>query len=355
MEKQMKKAIGLALAAILIFVGTFFAFLTIESRPVDASDDSKVFINIEEGSGASQIASQLAANGLIRNELAFKLRAKMSGAGGKFQAGAYAVSKSMSTSSIIDMIVDGRTAGKSFRIIEGLSLDKIAAELASQDICTEEEFFKEVESGDFDYRFMEYLPKGPTRLEGFLYPDTYTIGLEDGAHQAIDKMLANFDSKVGDEYYDKAKERGMTIFEVVTCASIVEREGSLSEDKPKVASVIYNRLDKDMYLQMDSIIAYIQKEDKVIASYSDIAVESDYNPYKNKGLPPGPICSPGIEAIDAALSPADTDYLFFVNSDKLDGSLTFCETDVEFEKANKAFKKAYQEYLDKQETEGSDD
>ena len=350
----MKKAIGLIVAAVVIFAGTFFAFLTVESRPVDAADDSKVFINIEEGSGASQIAAQLAESGLIRNELAFKLKSKFSGAGTKFQAGAYAVSKSMSTESIIDMIADGRTAAKSFRIIEGLSLDKIASQLASQDICTEEEFFKEVESGEFDHPFMKYLQKGPTRLEGFLFPDTYNIPLDGGAHEAIEAMLTGFDSKVTDEYYDKAKQRGMTIDEVITAASIIEREASFKEDKAKVASVIYNRIDKDMYLQMDSIIAYIHKEDKVIATYGDIAVDSAYNPYKNKGLPPGPICSPGIDAIDAALEPADTNYLYFVNSDKMDGSLTFCENETQFSKAKAAFEKAYAEYL-KEHPEESDD
>lgn len=350
----MKKMIGLILAAVVIFIGTFFAFLTVESRPVDASDDAKEYVTVEEGSGASQIAATLGERGLIRNELAFKLKAKFSGADSGFQAGAYAISRSMSTSSIIDMIADGRTAAKSFRIIEGLSLDKIADQLAAQDICTEEEFFKEVESGSFDHRFMKYLPKGPTRLEGFLYPDTYTISLEGGAHEAIEAMLANFDSKVPDEYYKKAKERGMDIYKAVTAASIIEREASFAEDKPRVASVIYNRLDRDMYLQMDSIIAYIHKEDKVIATYGDIAVESDYNPYKNKGLPPGPICSPGEEAIKAALEPADTKYLYFVNSDKLDGSLTFCENEAEFAKAKAAFEKAYGDYL-KEHPEESDD
>lgn len=350
----MKKVIGLILAAIVIFAGTFFAFLTVESRPVDASDDQKVFVTVEEGSGASQIAQMLGEKGLIRNELAFKLKSKFSGKAGSFQAGAYAVSKSMSTASIIDMIADGRTAAKSFRIIEGQSLDKVASQLASQDICTEKEFFKEVENGKFDHPFMKYLPKGPTRLEGFLFPDTYTISLEGGAHEAIEAMLSNFDSKVTEEYYEKAKKRGTDIYKIVTTASIVEREASFSEDKPKVASVIYNRIDKDMFLQMDSIIAYIHKEDKVIASYSDIAVESDYNPYKNKGLPPGPICSPGLEAIDAALSPADTKYLFFVNSPKLDGSLTFCENETQFSKAKSDFEKAYADYL-KEHPEKSDD
>ena len=142
---------------------------------------------------------------------------------------------------------------------------------------------------------------------------SYSIPLKVGAHEAIDAMLNQFDKVVYEKYASKVEKKGMKFFNVITTASIIERESQKKEDKAKVADVIYNRIKKGMYLQMDSIISYIKNEDKVIASYSDIAVESAYNPYKNKGLPPGPICSPSIDSIEAALNPAGTTYLFFVN------------------------------------------
>ncbi len=339
----MKKKLLIILACAAAACAGFFIFLAVGSGPADPADRSPVYVDIEEGSGAYDAAAKLVDRDLIKSELAFKIKARFSGSG--IKAGTYAVKRSMSAGDIIDMMTEGRVAAKTFRINAGLSLYKIAAELERQDICTEEEFYDEVENGSFDHPFMKYLPDGPARLEGFLYPDTYTIGLKDGAHEAIEIMLKNFDAKVTDSYYKKAAAEGTDIYKTIVKASIIEREARIAEDKPKVSSVIDNRLATDMNLQMDSIIAYIHQEDKVIASYSDIAVESDYNPYTNKGLPPGPICSPGMDSIEAALEPAETDYLYFVNSAKLDGSLTFCETDKEFAKANKAFKKAYAGYL----------
>ena len=194
---------------------------------------------------------------------------------------------------------------------------------------------------------MDMLPKGANRLEGFLWPDTYSIPVEGGAHEAIDIMLKGFEENVYEKYKDKIAEKKLDFYDTIVKASIIEREALKEKDKAKVSSVIDNRIKKGMYLQMDSILSYIHKEDKVIASYKDLKVNSNYNPYKNKGLPPGPICSPGIESIEAAIDPADTDYLYFVNSEKLDGSLTFCETDAQFSKAKDAFEKAYAEYTKK--------
>lgn len=188
---------------------------------------------------------------------------------------------------------------------------------------------------------MKYLPSGANRLEGFLWPDTYTISVRGGAHEAINVMLKKFDSELTSKYYKAAKKNGINIYKLVTLASIVEREASISKDKPYVASVIYNRLHKNMYLQMDSIIAYITGTERVIATYGDISVKSKYNPYKYKGLPPGPICSPGKTALDAAADPANSDYLYFVTSSKLDGSLAFSKTADQFAKDKAAFEKAY--------------
>ena len=158
-------------------------------------------------------------------------------------------------------------------------------------------------------------------------------------------MLAQFDKVYNEKYRDKIK--GRDINEIMTVASIVEREARTDGDKENVASVIYNRLEAGMPLQMDSILAYITGEDKIKASLEDTEVESSYNPYKNKGLPPGPICSPGEKAIEAAMNPKDTDYLYFVATEKLDGTNVFSETYEEFLKDKAKFNKAYNEYIKK--------
>ena len=339
------KKIKITIGIIIIIVALCFAVFYWMTSPVEKNNDSQVIVKIEQGSGIADIANTLEDKGLVKSALGFRVKVKISGEESKLQAGTYALERSMSMDDIINIIATGKTAGKTFTIVEGLTLDKIADQLVSQNICTKKDFYKEVKDGSFDYKFMKYLPKGATRLEGFLYPNTYSIALGSSAHEAIDAMLKQFDNVVTSDYYTAAKKMNMNIFEIVTVASIIERESSKTSDKAKVASVIYNRLDKNMYLQMDSIISYINKEDKVIATYGDIAVDSDYNPYKNKGLPPGPICSPGIKSIYAALNPDDTKYLYFVNSSKLNGSLAFAETDTEFAKDKAAFEKAYAKYL----------
>jgi len=342
-----KKAIIIIVVITAAAAAAFFGFLAVEGRAVDSSNGKQIIIQVEQGSGAAQIAATLKENGLIRSTRAFMLQSKISGYNSKYCAGYYAFTRKMSQKSIMKDIVNGKTAGKTFRITDGQSLEKVAVQLNKQGICTKKEFFREVAKGSFDYKFMKYLPKGGTRLEGFLWPDTYTIPIKGGAHEAIDAMLTAFNRNVTDKYYTAAKKMDMNIYDIVTTASIIQREASKSGDMPKVASVIYNRLDKDMYLQMDSIVAYITGEERVIATYADIAADSDYNPYKNKGLPPGPICSPGKTALDAAISPADTKYIYFVTSPKLDGSLVFSETDKQFAKDKKAFEKAYKKYQEK--------
>lgn len=327
-----------------LVIGGFITY-SISGSPVDEEDKNTVLVRIEQGSGTGQIATALLKEDLIRSDIFFKLHSKIGGFDGKYQAGTYAFSKSMSMKEMMVAMRDGDTAGKTFQVIEGMTIDKVADQLEAEGIVTKADFYREVEEGEFDYPFMEYLPKGPTRLEGFLYPNTYEVPVDATAHEVVDVMLRGFDSAVGEKYYKEAEKQGKNIYEVIIVASIVEREAAKKDEKPKVASVIYNRLKIDMPLQMDSIISYIHKEDKIRATYSDIAVESPFNPYTNKGLPPGPICAPGVEAIEAALHPEDTKYLYFVATPELDGSNVYSETYEDFLKDKAAFDKAYEEYI----------
>lgn len=344
MKKKTVMIIVIIVAALVLGTVTYFALM---GRPMDSDDKNSIIVNIEEGSGTSSIAATLSEDELIRSELAFKLQSKIMFRDGKYQAGVYAFSRSMSMSEMQKAMVEGETAGKVFQITEGMSIDKIADRLDSQGICDKEDFYYQVEHGEFDYSFMDSLPEGPTRLEGFLFPNTYEVAVDAGAKEVIDTVLKETERVIEEEgYREKAKDTGYTLYEMITVASIIEREATAAEDKPKVADVIYNRLDQGMHLQMDSIIAYITKEEKIKATYSDIAVESDYNPYTNYGLPPGPICSPGSVSIEAALDPEGTDYLFFVTTPEMDGSLVFSTKYEDFLKDKEAFDKAYEKYLE---------
>ena len=175
----------------------------------------------------------------------------------------------------------------------------------------------------------------------------YTYGDYMKLPPAKDRIGHHFYRVFKKEYYEKIKERKKSLMEIITIASIVEREAKTKEDKKKVASVIYNRLKAGMPLQMDSILAYITGEEKIKASLKDTQVDSKYNPYKNKGFPPGPICSPGKDSIEAAINPDETEYLYFVASDKLDGTNVFSKTYEEFLKDKAKFDKAYAEYRKK--------
>ena len=342
----MKKKILIAVLAVLILMVGAGGVLISQTGAVDAENTETIYVAIEEGSYLSQIADTLEDAGVINSAGVFKIYAKIKGNAEQFKAGTYAFNKAMNMNEIMQAMVDGKTASRSFTVTEGQTIDKVAAQIEAEGVCDQAEFYKEVESGTFDYPFRDQLPEGPTRLEGFLYPDTYQLPLDVTAHEVVDMMLDAFDTTmVEDGIYEAVEADGRDLYTVITEASIVQREAGSVSEYGKVASVIDNRLAIDMPLQMDSIIAYIQKEDKIRATYSDIAVESDYNPYTNKGLPPGPICAPGLDAIKATLSPEDTNYLYFVASPEMDGTNRYSETYEDFLKDKADFDKAYEEYI----------
>ena len=149
-------------------------------------------------------------------------------------------------------------------------------------------------------------------LEGFLYPDTYYFDKESTEKEVLSAMLKRFEQVYNDKFKEKQKEMGLTLQQVVNLASIIEKEAVVNEDRPMIASVFYNRLKIGMPLQSDATLQYAFDKRKERVMYKDLKVDSPYNSYLNKGLPPTPICSPGVKSIEAALYPSNTDYLYFV-------------------------------------------
>jgi UPF0755 protein len=295
-----------------------------ESGPSIPGSTETVLITIPQGMSTKSIGELLASGDIISDALVFRLKSRLEGYDGKFKAGEYSLSSGMTMDEIMDLLLEGHRNTQRFTIPEGYDLKRTADKLEEQGLIDREAFFKEIREGDFDYWFIDGLKEGSSRLEGFLYPDTYEIYINAGEHDIIDKMLSQFSKVFNEDRINRMNELGMNLNEIITLASIIEREAVISEDRPVIAGVFLKRLDMGMPLQSCATVQYILGEQKPVLSTADTKIQSPYNTYVNKGLPPTPICSPGIESIDAALWPETTDYLFFLA--KGDGSHVFSVT-----------------------------
>lgn len=341
MKKSVKKAIKILVVifAVIIAVSLGLSFL---NKPADTGNTATQSVIIEEGYGTAEIAETLKKADLIRSVKSFKILSKLWRYDGKYKTGTYEISPSMTVSDIAKKIISGKTATRSVTIPEGYTLREIAKKLDKDGIVDKKEFLDAAAKNDAfkEYSFLKKAQSGKNRLEGYLFPDTYSVAVNAGSEEIIKTMLTQFNSIFTDEDRAKAKKLGYTENEIIIIASMIEREAQVPEDRKKVSSVIYNRLKRDMPLQFCSTVQYILGKHKEVLSYADTHIDSPYNTYKNKGLPKGPICSPGRASIEAALNPANTKYLYFVVSDKLDGSNKFSANEADFEKNKQAYSKA---------------
>lgn len=278
-----------------------------------------VMVDIPQGTGISGISKILKDEGIIRHPFAFRAYERLSG-DNLFQQGGHLLGKGQSYGSLIKKLTSTPEIGvdkvMTVMIPEGYEAWQIAAKLAECGLVDEKEFMRELLEGDFDFDFLDKIERSENRLEGYLFPATYEFLVGESEHDVIKRMLEAFNAKIVPLY-----ERSGTTYsldEIVTMASMVEREAANDAERGKVASVFYNRLAKDMTLSSCATVQYIIKERKDILSNSDIKIKSDYNTYINKGLPIGPIASPGEASVRAALWPEDTDYLYFAA--RADGS-----------------------------------
>ncbi len=269
-------------------------------------------VKIPESSTSAEIGSILKDEGVIRSELAFKVYLKTSGEGSGFKAGTYTFDGKYAMADVAaELNQGGELAELKVTIPEGYNLAQIAAVLTEAGICTAEEFNQAVENGDYDY---DYLPAKGTasRLEGFLYPETYYFEESANAETVIRTMLAQFDSVFSDEWRAQLQADGRSVYDWVKMASIVEKEAVVEEDRPVIAGVFYNRLNQAMLLQSCATVQYALGEVKPVLSNEDVQIQSPYNTYIHEGLPPTPIACPGYDSLAAAMYPAATDYLYFV-------------------------------------------
>lgn len=328
---------GLVVVALALLLG---------SGPV-SGDKTPVRVTIPQGASARTVARVLDDSRLIRSRLVFLLTCRMSGSSGDLKPGVYQLNRAMNAAAIIKQLVAGNTVESWVTIPEGKTLREIADILEAKNLVDSATFLRLATSSGRE--FYSYPFVYSNNLEGYLFPDTYLVERGTSAEQVIDTMLRNFERRVleaGRERISRfAVSRLQTrafdagLHKVLVVASLVEREARVPADRAKIAAVIWNRLAKGMRLEVDATVTYelgVSRANKARVYYSDLRKDSPYNTYMHAGLPPAPICNPGLASIMAAIEPAATSDLFYVA--RPDGSHVFSRTLAEHNAAKQAIR-----------------
>jgi UPF0755 protein len=319
----------------------WIAFFVFQSKAYNSrKSDSNVtqIFEISKNQGAMEVGSNLEKNGLIKSKYYFYYHIKKENLASQIKAGEYELSPNMKISEIVNKIIKGEIKEEYQKLVvpEGFTNAKIVARLEKIDKKIAQEFDKIVsceypadslfscEKIVQKYSFLENLPAG-VDIEGYLFPDTYFIYPEDDALKLVEKFLDNFQSKIKDLYDIKAENNERNLHQILTLASIVEKEVRSKDDMKTVAGIFWKRAEDEYLLQSCATLAYILGEDKTQYSYEDTQIESNYNTYLYPGLPPGPVSNPGINAIQASINPEENDYYYFL-SDPKTGETIFSKT-----------------------------
>lgn len=324
-KKKRKKAIPwvgivLVLCVVLSAMGgiTFGRDLTV---PADASNTKTIEVEIESGMPVSGIGQMLEDTGVIRSATAFKLYVRVQGAATNIQAGIHELSPSMTLEEVVQNLQKGAaTAGVvKIAVAEGLTVDQIADVVADSTKYSKEDFLAVMTDDAFlqelvsKYPFLEIsYSKEDVRyvLEGYLFPATYEFDEETGLHALVKQMLDKTAS-VLEKYQSEIDASEYNLQQIMTIASLVEKEGQTTEDRRLIAGVFYNRLKEGMAIQSDISVLYALGTHKELVTFEDLEVDSPYNLYANTGLSPGPLNNPSEDAIAAALNPTESDYIYF--------------------------------------------
>lgn len=319
-----KNIVIICVLAIIVLSAVLGVSISINSdvNGINIKDD--ITIEIQQGEYGNSVISKLAESNAVKYPSIFKSKAKSDNKITKFKPGSITLKNGMSYDDIIDLLISDNRGLIKVTIPEGYEMRQIAERFAETGIITTDEFYSAANNDDFDYKFLADIPNIENRLEGYLFPETYLISENATAHAIIDMMLAEFDKHFKDEYYSRAEELDMTVHELVTLASIIERETNIAEERAIVSGVFHNRVRDNMKLQSCATVEYILKERKAKLSNKDLAIDSKYNTYKYAGLPIGPIASAGSECIEAAFYPAETTAKYFVLGK--DGKHVFSDT-----------------------------
>jgi UPF0755 protein len=319
----------LLLAAAVVAAAGWLAWRQETRLPKLAAGAPTVKLVVQPGATADAIGRELQALGLVRHPLVFRLLVRSRGLGGQLKAGEYALEGPLSLEDILALLARGDVVRNEVTIPEGRTIEETGTLLATEGVDLAA--FLEVAH---DPTLIEDLDPEAHDLEGYLFPDTYDIPLTpDSARSLVRRMVGRFREVIAPEL-GRIADKDLSVREVVTLASLVELETAAVEERPRIAAVFLNRLHRRMLLQTDPTIIYALKQEgrwDGNIRRRDLEMDSPYNTYRYPGLPPGPIGSPGREAILAVLDPADTRDLYFVSRN--DGTHHFSETLTEHNRA----------------------
>lgn len=326
-------AFVMSLSIILACVGWMAAsdVLALNKEPITATvtlDKSKFEVRKEkvkqeDGSYKTEevryadldyVAGVLKDAGIIEYKSLFKLYCRFTHASTQIAPGTYELSTNFDYRALVKKMQVGTGAMVTTKVTipEGFTMEQIFRRLEKEGICSYEDLMDAAANYQYNYSFLDESMMGdPRRLEGFLFPDTYEFYQGMQASSAINKFLVNFHNRLTKEMLDIAAERGYTLSQMVTIASMIEKEAANDEERALIASVIYNRLNQNMPLQIDSTNMYVLEEHGAVLTEEQTQIDSPYNSYTNTGLPPTPIANPGLASINAAIKPAQTNYLYY--------------------------------------------
>jgi UPF0755 protein len=312
-EKIIKKKKLMATIFVVCFVFIICSvFLHQVYTPLDKNTKEKIFV-VEQGETLRQIAEELRMKRIIDSKWSFIFYVWLLRESNNLQAGNYSLASSMNIPKIANKIISGEVVRNWIKVTipEGWTNKQIEERLTELNILDFENY-KTYKISTESFPFLNDRPKGPS-LEGYLFPDTYYFERDSTVEDVVKKILDNFGKKLDKELIREIERQEKTVYEIVTLASIIQNEANSVEEMAKIASVFHNRLAINMALQSDATINYITGEKDRRPLIKDTRVESPYNTYLHRGLPPGPISNPGIEAIKAVIYPAETDYLYFLH------------------------------------------
>ena len=320
----MKRALLILLSLVVLFTGAFAVWLLVGAeKPYKGYSGVEQFVEIPPGAGPASIGRRLAQTGVIRDQLSFRIALARSGQARRLQAGEYRFDRPMTTREVIDKIARGDVFLRPVTFREGLTVRQMAEIYERDGGGSKAEFLRAAENASLIH---DIDPSAPD-LEGYLFPDTYTLPRRTTADQLVQRMVTAFRDVMTPDLVQRAAARGMSVRELMTLASLVEKETAKPGERPIVAAVYTNRLKIGMGMQCDPTVIYaLERAGKYDGNLTreNLQFDSPYNTYRYAGLPPGPIAAPGRASIEAAASPAEVPYLYFVSRN--DGSHVFSAT-----------------------------
>ena len=306
----------------------------VEKAPAGQPDDTAVVpFLIHEGQSTEEIAQALERAGLVNNTLVFRVVARLRGVDGKLQAGEYQLRRNMSIDELLVVLQHAPVNEVTVTFIEGWRMEEFAAALQRRQLLDGAAFLALAQRGTTTYPWLRSRPDGAS-LEGYLFPSTYRLTAETTPQELLDRLLQTFGEVLTPAMREQIRNQGRTIHEVVTLASIVEREAMLAGERQRIAGVYVNRLREGIGLYADPTVQYALGYQpntetwwKRPLLFQDLEIDSPYNTYRYAGLPPGPICNPGLASLQAAIDPEAHEFFYFVANDVAgDGSHVFART-----------------------------